>query len=99
MEIYLWIYLILLFAAFNKGVAGFGSALTALPLLAIFLDIKTAIPFDQREIVTVQELTISNVLEIGTLRELFFEKGIISKEEFIARYKKLDREMKERGGR
>jgi hypothetical protein len=99
MEIYLWICLILFFAAFTQGVAGFGSALTALPLLAIFLDIKTAIPLDQREIVTVQELTISNMLEIGALRELLFKKGIIGEEEFIDRYKKLDREMKERQGR
>jgi len=28
-----------------------------------------------------------------------FEKGIISEEEFIARYKKLDRKMKEKGAR
>jgi len=33
------------------------------------------------------------------LRELLFEKGIISEEEFIDRYKRLDREMKEKGGR
>ena len=56
-----------------------------------------AIPLDPKEIVTVQELAISNMLEIETLRQLLFEKGIISKEEFIARFKKLDREMKEKG--
>jgi hypothetical protein len=33
------------------------------------------------------------------LRELQFEKGIIGEEEFIARYKKLDSKMKEKGGR
>jgi len=56
-------------------------------------------PLDPKEVVTVQELAISNMLEIETLRQLLFEKGIISENEFIARYKKLDREMKERGGR
>jgi hypothetical protein len=28
-----------------------------------------------------------------------FEKGIMTKEDFIATFKKLDREMKEKGGR
>jgi len=31
--------------------------------------------------------------------ELLFEKGIITKDEFIAKFKKLDREMKERRGK
>jgi hypothetical protein len=39
------------------------------------------------------------MLEIAALRELLFEKGIKTEEEFTARYKRLDREMKERGGR
>jgi hypothetical protein len=39
------------------------------------------------------------MLEIEALRQLLFEKGIITEEEFIARYKKLDREIKEKGGR
>ena len=56
-------------------------------------------PLDPKEIVTVQELAISNMLELETLRELLFEKGIIAEEEFIDRYKRLDREMKEKGGR
>jgi len=33
------------------------------------------------------------------LRELLFQKGIITKEELIAEFKKLDREIKEKGGR
>jgi hypothetical protein len=53
-------------------------------------------PLDPKEIVTVQELAISNMLEIAVLRELLFEKGIIGKEEFLAEFKQLDREMKER---
>jgi hypothetical protein len=36
------------------------------------------------------------MLEIETLRQLLFEKGIISEEEFIARFKKVDREIKEK---
>ena len=58
-----------------------------------------AIPLDPKEIVTGQELAISNMLEIEALRQLLFEKGIITKEEFIDKFKKLDREMKERKGR
>jgi hypothetical protein len=44
-------------------------------------------------------LAISNMLELETLRQLLFEQGIISEEEFLAKFKKLDREMKEKGGR
>ena len=54
-------------------------------------------PLDPKEVVSIQELAISNMLEIETLRQLLFEKGILSEEEFITRYKSLDREMKERG--
>lgn len=57
-----------------------------------------AIPLDPKEVVTVQELVISNMLEIEALRELLFEKGIITEEEFVGKFKKLDREMKERRG-
>jgi hypothetical protein len=53
-------------------------------------------PLDRKEIVTVQEWAISNMLEIETLRQLLFEKGIISKEEFLAEFKKLDKEMEEK---
>ena len=54
---------------------------------------------DPKEVVTVQELAVSNMLELETLRQLLFEKGIISEEEFIAKFKKLDREMKKRRGK
>ena len=56
-------------------------------------------PLGPKQIVTVQELAVCNMLEIEALRQCLFEKEIISEEEFIARYKKLDREMKEKGGR
>jgi hypothetical protein len=55
-----------------------------------------AIPLDPKQIVTVQELAISNMLEIEALRQLLFEKGIITEDEFIAKFKKLDKEMKEK---
>ena len=67
--------------------------------IILFNGKSMAIPLDPREIVTVQELAISNVLEIETLRELLFKKGIITKDEFMAKFKKLDREMKERRAR
>jgi hypothetical protein len=57
-----------------------------------------AIPLDSKEIVTVQELAVSNMLEIGAMRELLFGKGIISEEEFVTKFRKLDRETKEKGG-
>ncbi len=38
------LYLIFLLAGFTQGVSGFGSALIAMPLLTIFLTIKTAVP-------------------------------------------------------
>lgn len=37
------------------------------------------------------------MLEIEALRHLLFEKGVISEGEFVARYKKLSRKMKEKG--
>jgi len=39
------------------------------------------------------------MLEIEAFRELLFEKGIITKEQFLTKFKELDRKMKEKGGR
>ncbi|MFX0211218.1 MAG: hypothetical protein ACFFDT_34880 [Candidatus Hodarchaeota archaeon] len=50
-------------------------------------------PFDSKEIVTVRELVISNMLEIEAWRKLLFEKGIITEEEFISKYKILQMEI------
>jgi uncharacterized membrane protein YfcA len=69
MEIYLWICLILFFAAFTQGVAGFGSALTALPLLTVFLDIKTAIP-----LVGLFSLSVTTLLVFQLLKYLEWRK-------------------------
>lgn len=41
---HLFVCLIALFAGFTQGLSGFGSVLVALPLLAFFLDLKTAVP-------------------------------------------------------
>jgi len=42
-------------------------------------------PLDPKEVVTIQEIAISNMLEIEALRELLFEKEIITKDEFMAK--------------
>ena len=47
-------------------------------------------------IVIVQELAIPIMLEIEALRQLLFEKEVITEGEFITNYIKLDREMKGR---
>lgn len=44
MEIYLFIGIIAFCAGFIQGLSGFGSVLLSLPLLALFLEVKTAIP-------------------------------------------------------
>ena len=60
---------------------------------------KMAKPLDPKEIVTIQEIAISNMLEIEALRQLLFEKGIITEEEFISRFRKLDKEMRKKRGK
>ena len=44
MTIYLFLFLIFLIAGFTQGVTGFGFGLVAIPLLSLFIDIKTAVP-------------------------------------------------------
>jgi uncharacterized membrane protein YfcA len=44
METLPYLVIIMLMAGFLQGFPGFGSVLLSLPLLALFLDIKTAIP-------------------------------------------------------
>ena len=39
-----------------------------------------ATPLDPREIVTAQELAISNMLEIEAVRQLLFQKGMIAED-------------------
>jgi len=44
MAVYLFLFLIFLAAGFTQGVTGFGFGLLAIPLLSLFIDIKTAVP-------------------------------------------------------
>jgi uncharacterized membrane protein YfcA len=44
MTVYFFLFLIFLVAGFTQGVTGFGFGLLAIPLLSLFIDIKTAVP-------------------------------------------------------
>jgi len=44
MAVYFSLFLIFLVAGFTQGVTGFGFGLLAIPLLSLFIDIKTAVP-------------------------------------------------------
>lgn len=57
-----------------------------------------AIPLDPKQIVTVQELALPNMLELETLRQLLFEKEIIIEGEFLTRFERLRIEMKQKRG-
>jgi hypothetical protein len=52
-------------------------------------------PLSQKEIVATQQFATSTTLEIESLIALLVEKGIITKDELTAKFKKLDRKMKE----
>jgi uncharacterized membrane protein YfcA len=65
MQVYLWISLTLFVAGFTQGLSGFGSALLALPLLSIYLDVKSAVP-----LVALAGLSMSLVLLIRLWRHL-----------------------------
>lgn len=69
METYLWICLVVFFAAFTQGLSGFGSILLALPLLAIFLNIKTVIP-----LVALYGLSITFLLLVQLRKHLEWKK-------------------------
>jgi len=69
METYLLICTVIFFAGFTQGLSGFGSILLAIPLLAIFLDIKTVIP-----LTAVMGLTMTIVLLIQLWNHLSWKK-------------------------
>ncbi len=46
-------------------------------------------PLDPKEIVTTEEIVITNMVEISALIELLMEKGIITRDELMERCKKL----------
>ncbi len=45
MEVYIYLTIVALLAGFIQGLSGFGSVLLSLPLMALFLDIREAIPW------------------------------------------------------
>jgi len=49
---------------------------------------------DPKEIVSYEELLMSQVVQQESLTRLLMEKGIITKEEFLHMVKVVDREMK-----
>jgi len=57
--------IVIFFAGFTQGLSGFGSVLVSLPLLALFLDIKTVIP-----LMSLYGLVISTILLISLRKDL-----------------------------
>ncbi len=53
-------------------------------------------PLDRKEIVTTEEIVITNMVEISALIELLMEKGIITNDELMERCKKLRGKMRGR---
>jgi uncharacterized membrane protein YfcA len=69
MQTYVWTCIILFLASFTKGLSGFGAPLIAIPLLVIFLDIKTAVP-----IATLLGFFLSLLMIIDLRRHLSLKK-------------------------
>jgi uncharacterized protein YqgQ len=55
-----------------------------------------AIPLDSKEVVGLEELLMSQVVQQEALTRLLVEKGIFTKEEFLEMLKVVGREMKQR---
>jgi uncharacterized protein YqgQ len=53
-----------------------------------------AIPFDPKQMVSFEELLMSQVIQQEAITRLLIEKGIFTKEEFLEMVKVIDREMK-----
>jgi len=53
-----------------------------------------AIPLDPKQIVSFEELLMSQVVQQEALTRLLVEKGVFSKKEFLEMVKMVDREMK-----
>lgn len=58
------------------------------------LEVLTAIPLDTKQVVSFEELLISQVVQQEALTRLLVEKGIFTKEEFLEIVRVVDREMK-----
>jgi len=57
----------------------------------------TAIPLDPKQIVSSEELLMSQVIQQEALTRLLVEKGIFTKEEFWEMVKIVSQEMKRQG--
>jgi hypothetical protein len=57
-------------------------------------EVLMATPLDSNQIVSFEELLMSQVVQQETLTRLLVEKGIFTKDEFIEMVKVVDREMK-----
>ena len=53
-----------------------------------------ATPLDPKQVVSFEELLMSQVIQQEALTRLLVEKGIFTKEEFLEMVKVVDREMK-----
>ena len=53
-----------------------------------------AISLDPKQVVSFEELLMSQVVHTEALTRLLVEKGVITKEEFMEMVKVVDREMK-----
>ena len=51
-------------------------------------------PLKSEEIVSIEELTISNMYEIEALIEVLVRKGLIAKEEILQEIKRMKREKR-----
>ena len=58
-----------------------------------------ATPLNPEQIISFEELLISQVVQQEALTRLLVEKEILSKEEFLKMAKAVDTEMKRRGGK
>ncbi|MEN8685924.1 MAG: sulfite exporter TauE/SafE family protein [Desulfuromonadales bacterium] len=67
--IYLWMGIVWLGAGLIQGLTGFGSALVAVPLLSLFLDLKLVVPFS-----TLHGVTITLCLSWQLRRSLSLQK-------------------------
>jgi len=54
---------------------------------------------DPKQVVSFEELLLSQVLQQEALTRLLIEKGIFSTEEFLEMVKQVDREMRRKRGR
>jgi hypothetical protein len=57
-----------------------------------------AIALDPKQIVSFEELLMSQVVEQEALTRLLVERGVFTKEEFLEVVKLVDREMKRKSG-